>query len=85
MRDHRSGRILITSQNHGYEVDKDSLSGKDIEIIYTSVNDGSVEGISLPEKHAFSVQFHPESAPGPGDARVIFEEFDTLMIKAEGI
>lgn len=85
VRDHRSGRILITSQNHGYEVDQDSLSGKDIEIIYTSVNDGTVEGISLPGKHAFSVQFHPESAPGPKDARVIFEEFDTLMIKAEGM
>jgi len=84
VRDHRSGKILITSQNHGYEVDSASLTGTDIKTIYTSVNDGSIEGITIPGKRAFSVQFHPESAPGPKDAKVIFEEFDTMMIHTEG-
>lgn len=85
VRDHRCGRILITSQNHGYEVDAASLQGSDLEILYTSVNDGSIEGIALPGKSAFSVQFHPESAPGPRDAQVIFEAFDRLMTNGEVI
>ena len=78
-----TGKILITSQNHGYEVDGDSLEGTDLVISYISVNDDSVEGLKHTKEKAFSVQFHPESSPGPSDARVIFNEFAKLMEKGE--
>jgi len=83
VRDLRTGKILITSQNHGYEVDKTSLEGTELSIIYECVNDDSIEGLELPTKKAFSVQFHPESSPGPRDAKVLFEEFDRLMENRE--
>lgn len=83
VRELETGKILITSQNHGYEVDGDSLEGTDLSISYVSVNDGSVEGLRHKTEKAFSVQFHPESSPGPSDARVIFNEFAKLMEKGE--
>lgn len=83
VRELETGKILITSQNHGYEVDGDSLEGTDLSISYVSVNDGSVEGLKHKTEKAFSVQFHPESSPGPSDARVIFNEFAKLMEKGE--
>lgn len=83
VRELETGKILITSQNHGYEVDGDSLEGTDLFISYVSVNDGSVEGLKHKTEKAFSVQFHPESSPGPSDARVIFNEFAKLMEKGE--
>ena len=83
VRELETGKILITSQNHGYEVDGDSLEGTDLSISYVSVNDGSVEGLRHKKEKAFSVQFHPESSPGPSDARVIFNEFAKLMEKGE--
>lgn len=79
VKDLRSGRVLITSQNHGYEVEEASLAGTGLEVTFRCVNDGSVEGLALPALQAFSVQFHPESAPGPHDAQRIFEEFAQLM------
>ena len=83
VRELETGKILITSQNHGYEVDGASLEGTDLSISYVSVNDGSVEGLKHKTEKAFSVQFHPESSPGPSDARVIFNEFAKLMEKGE--
>lgn len=83
VRELETGKILITSQNHGYEVDGDSLEGTDLMVSYVSVNDGSVEGLRHTKEKAFSVQFHPESSPGPSDARVIFSEFAKLMEKGE--
>jgi len=83
VRELETGKILITSQNHGYEVDGDSLEGTDLVISYICVNDGSVEGLKHTKEKAFSVQFHPESSPGPSDARVIFNEFAKLMEKGE--
>ncbi|HEX5467446.1 MAG TPA: glutamine-hydrolyzing carbamoyl-phosphate synthase small subunit [Gaiellaceae bacterium] len=66
--DLRANRVLVTSQNHGFAV-----AGDGSEIAHVSLYDGTVEGLSLPDEHARSVQFHPEAAPGPHDARYIVE------------
>jgi carbamoyl-phosphate synthase small subunit len=72
----RTGRSEITSQNHGFAVSPDSLKGlKNVELTHVNLNDNSVEGIRLTDKRAFSVQYHPESNPGPHDSRYLFDEF----------
>ncbi|WEV55069.1 carbamoyl phosphate synthase small subunit [Leuconostocaceae bacterium ESL0723] len=68
-------RLDFTSQNHGYAVDRDSLAGTDLEITHEEINDGTVEGLHLKDHNAFSVQFHPDAAPGPHDAEYLFDEF----------
>ena len=67
--------IEITSQNHGFVVDCDSLSSSDIEITHVNLNDGTLEGFRHRSIPAFSVQYHPEAAPGPHDSRYLFEQF----------
>jgi carbamoyl-phosphate synthase small subunit len=69
--------IEITSQNHNYAVDGDSLDAADVTHI--NLNDGVVEGLRCRDVPAFSVQYHPEAGPGPHDARYLFAEFDDLM------
>ncbi len=70
--------VEITSQNHNYAVDPDSVPGG-VEVTHVNLNDGVVEGLSVPDLRAFSVQYHPEAAPGPHDAAYLFEEFTNLM------
>jgi len=70
--------VEITSQNHGYSVDDKSLP-EGIEVTHVNLNDQTVEGISVPDKRAFSVQYHPESCPGPHDSRYLFQQFIDLM------
>ena len=74
------GNVEITSQNHGFEVIKSSLS-RNIQITHQSLFDNSIEGIKLKNKPVFSVQYHPESNPGPQDSVYLFEEFVTNMKK----
>ena len=74
-----SGRIEITSQNHGFAVDPDSLSGKEIDITHINLNDNTLEGFRSRRYPIFAVQYHPEASPGPHDARYLFAEFDRLM------
>jgi carbamoyl-phosphate synthase small subunit len=75
VKDLRTGQVTITSQNHGYAVDGDSLSGSGAEVTQINVNDGTVEGIEVTGERAYSIQYHPEAAPGPWDSRHYFTEF----------
>lgn len=70
-----SGRCYITSQNHGYTVNEDSIVGTDLEITHINNNDKTVEGLKHTKYPAFSVQYHPEAAPGPHDSSYLFDEF----------
>ncbi|MCL6456983.1 MAG: carbamoyl phosphate synthase small subunit [Gorillibacterium sp.] len=70
-----SGRCYITSQNHGYMVKPESIKNTKLQITHINNNDGTVEGIKHAEHPAFSVQYHPEAAPGPYDSGYLFDEF----------
>jgi carbamoyl-phosphate synthase small subunit len=74
-----TGQIEITSQNHGFCVDMDSLKNKGIELTHLNLNDNTVEGIRCKELGAFAVQYHPEASPGPHDATYLFKTFIELM------
>jgi carbamoyl-phosphate synthase small subunit len=80
VQDLRSKKVEITSQNHGFCVDKSSLPS-DVEVTHISLFDNTIEGIKLKNKPAFSVQYHPESSPGPSDSFYLFEEFVELIKK----
>jgi carbamoyl-phosphate synthase small subunit len=74
VRNLKTGRIEITSQNHGFAVSEDSLSDG-VELTHRNLYDGTVEGIASLVQRAWSVQYHPESSPGPKDSGYLFEEF----------
>ena len=78
-----TGKIEITSQNHSYAVDKDSLEGTGLKITHINLLDQTVEGVACREDRVFSVQYHPESAPGPQDSSYLFERFLNLMEEAK--
>jgi len=80
VKDLRSGKVAITSQNHGFAVDADSLP-KEMEVTHINLNDGTVEGMRHRELPIFSVQYHPEAAPGPHDAGYFFSQFAELIEK----
>jgi carbamoyl-phosphate synthase small subunit len=77
----QTGKVEITSQNHGFVVDIESL-GKDIEKTHINLNDNTLEGFRHRELPLFAVQYHPEASPGPHDSRYLFNEFTRLMKNA---
>ena len=83
VKDLKTGKVCITSQNHGFCVDIDSLPKKDIQLTHVNLNDGTLEGLRHKKLPIFSVQFHPEAAPGPQDAEYLFAEFAQLMQKSK--
>ncbi len=77
-----TGRVEITTHNHGFAVDRESLVGAAfgrVKLTHINLNDGAVEGLRCLDVPAFSVQYHPEAAPGPHDSRYLFERFRALM------
>jgi len=70
-----TGRVYITSQNHGYAVDPDGLKGSGAEVSQINLNDGTVEGLCHKELPIFSIQYHPEASPGPRDSSYLFSRF----------
>jgi carbamoyl-phosphate synthase small subunit len=79
VKDLRTGRVMITSQNHGFCVDPDSLNPDEVEITQMNLNDRTVEGMRHKKLLIFSVQYHPEASPGPHDTQNLFGEFVKMM------
>jgi carbamoyl-phosphate synthase small subunit len=76
---HRTGKVEITSQNHGFCVDPDSLRASEVEITHLNLNDQTVEGLRHRSEPVFCVQYHPEAAPGPHDSHYLFHDFAAAM------
>jgi carbamoyl-phosphate synthase small subunit len=79
VKDLETGKVQITSQNHGYAIDEATLAGLDITITHRNLNDGTVEGISHNRHPVFCVQYHPEAFPGPSDSVHLFQRFFSMM------
>lgn len=75
VKNHKTGRVSMSSQNHSYVVEADSLADTPFEVLYENVNDGSIEGLIHPHLPITTVQFHPEAAPGPADHLALFHQF----------
>ena len=79
VKDLRTGKVEITSQNHGFCVDINSLRDKDVELTHINLNDQTLEGMRHRKLPVYSVQYHPEASPGPHDATYLFDDFLTLL------
>ena len=75
VKDLTTGRVYISSQNHGYAVDESSVNPAIAEPLFVNVNDGTNEGLIYKDKNIFTVQFHPEACPGPQDSGFLFDRF----------
>jgi len=80
-----TGKIEITSQNHSYAVDEDSLMATGLSATHMNLLDNTIEGVECKSDMVFSVQFHPESAPGPNDSRYLFDKFFAMMSANKGV
>lgn len=84
VKDLTTGKVEITSQNHGFCVDPESMRNKPVRLTHINLNDNTLEGMEHLELPAFSVQYHPEASPGPHDASYLFQRFTRLMQKVHG-
>lgn len=83
VKDLNTGRVYITSQNHGYAVDPDGLKDG-MEVAHLNLNDGTVEGLKHKELPIFSIQYHPEASPGPTDSAYFFHQFREMLDRVYG-
>lgn len=74
-----TNKIEITSQDHSYAVDAESLKGTDLTVTHVNLLDNTIEGVKCEKDRIFSVQYHPESAPGPQDSGYLFDQFIKMM------
>lgn len=79
VKDLATGKVYISSQNHGYVVDSNTIDPEIAEVGFINVNDKTVEGLRYKNKNIFTVQFHPEACPGPQDSNLLFDEFMQMM------
>ncbi|MCT4787597.1 carbamoyl phosphate synthase small subunit [Exiguobacterium aestuarii] len=79
VRNVKTNEVWMTSQNHGYVVERTSIEQSPLELLYENVNDHSVEGLVHPNGTIFTTQFHPEASPGPTDAQSVFDRFDEMI------
>ena len=79
VRDLSTGKIEITSQNHSYAVDSESLKNTPLTATHINILDGTIEGVECAGDKVFSVQYHPESAPGPQDSMYLFDKFIDII------
>lgn len=84
VKDLATGKVYITSHNHGFSVAEESLAGLPVEVSHRNLNDGTVEGIRHRELPVFSVQYHPEASPGPRESAYLFDQFIELMRRYRG-
>ena len=75
VKDLQTGQCVMTSQNHGYTVTRDSVTGTELEVTQINNNDNTIEGLKHTRYAAFSVQYHPEASPGPQDSNRLFDDF----------
>ena len=83
VQDQETGKVYITSQNHGYAVDAAGLEKTGLEVSHVNLNDGTVEGLRHRELPIFTIQYHPEASPGPRDSEYLFDRFVAAMRKGE--
>lgn len=83
VKDLTTGRVSLTSQNHGYTVEEESIEGTRLVITHLALNDGTIEGLKHQDFPAFSVQYHPEASPGPEDSNQLFDQFLSLIESKE--
>ena len=79
VKDLKTGKVFITSQNHGFCIDADSLKNSDLELTQINLNDGTPEGFKHKELPLRTIQYHPEAGPGPNDTKFLFKEFTDLV------